>query len=680
MTTFTGDDVAKRVENANGEVIGTVTDVDGETARIQPRSGMVDSIKAALGWRRPREEGVTIRADAVSEITTETVRLEPTPTGDPTDVRPATGEAEGEGAGESEQRTSTEPDVAGDGPDRGVATDDSEHGLEIDDPNDELATGDTADSADGETDAVDDPIGSATPPEPEGRPDGEEGTERERDRDPGRDRQRATADDGRERRDDRSTDREPEPEPAAEDRNSSPIEPLESTDTDGDERGEAADADADAGAAEDERAPSASDSAPESDDDSIDVADATATERPNRVGEPAIDEPVTESEPENETADGGEARTKGEETRDLTDEPNVGSGTRSLEAVGGSAADGSPGEESRAESAAAEGALADEVDRGVDIESAVDDADSDATAPDADATDPAEELETGPDLEAAVESADSPADGTPEEHRDEGPDPALEIEPGIDAASAIGATESMSTAASESEAESGPAGQRTDIDTGPGTAMHRGLTDGESATELDDTDDGESDEAPEPSGERTRRPSSKRNAPDRSSADSVAITPITAAVAAQRAALATNRTAAKLGATAQRNAARTALAGPLLAQRGTLAFAQAAARSYANGVATMLGTGTTSDANRDGAGTDAERSTDEALASLEETHSRLADEDLNRELASHLERVRELQSAADEFDRRERTERAVELLERQTELLRRCQGRLEGER
>ncbi|RKD98433.1 PRC-barrel domain-containing protein [Halopiger aswanensis] len=700
MTTFTDDDLEKRVENANGEVIGTVTDVDGETARVEPRSGMVDSIKAALGWRQTPADTMTIRADAVDEITPETIRLEATPADGatdastpaaertPTDADASSEDQPGDAASPTEidDRTANgaepEPTVGDDelDQDRGIATDDSERGLETDDSDGELATGDRASGTDAENDAVDEPIGSATPPEPQYGPNGEGGAERERDRDSERDREGVTAGDIEAQREGTSTGRDSESEPG--DGTSSPIEPLTSSDSDDDERAETADIGPDADT--DKDAAPASDSDLESDDDSIDIADATAAERPNRVGEPAIDDPVPQPDSTTETTDRGEEGTD-EETTTLADEPNIGSGTRSLEDVGGSADDtDSPDEGSGAESVAAEGNLADEVDRGVDIEAAVDESDSDAPAPDAESTDPADELETGPGLEAAVESDeadDSAAGGTADETQDEGSDPALEIEPGIDAA-ATESAESTSTfgdeSERESEPESGPAGQRVDVDTGPGTAMHRELTDEDAPTaEADDTD-GERDETPESNGERPRRPSPEGDSRTRSAAGSAATAPLTAAVAAQRMALGTNRAVAKLGATAQRNAARAALAGPLFAQRGTLEFAGTAAQSYTNGVTAMLGTSATSEPNQGDAGTDAEQSIDKALASLEETHSRIADgdEDLSRELSAHLERVRELQST-DEFDRRERIEQVTELLERQTALLRRCQQHLE---
>ncbi|TYL39356.1 hypothetical protein CV102_08785 [Natronococcus pandeyae] len=72
---FTDDDLEKTVENANGETIGTVTAVEGDVAQVEPRDGVMDSIRAALGWTGTQET-VSIRDDTVEEITDEVIRLE----------------------------------------------------------------------------------------------------------------------------------------------------------------------------------------------------------------------------------------------------------------------------------------------------------------------------------------------------------------------------------------------------------------------------------------------------------------------------------------------------------------------------------------------------------------------------------------------------------------------------
>ncbi|PCR89977.1 hypothetical protein [Natrinema ejinorense] len=74
--TFSPDDIDKAVENANGEAIGPVTEIDGDTARVEPSSGVVDSIRAALGWRRGADDTVRIREDAIASVSDDVIRLE----------------------------------------------------------------------------------------------------------------------------------------------------------------------------------------------------------------------------------------------------------------------------------------------------------------------------------------------------------------------------------------------------------------------------------------------------------------------------------------------------------------------------------------------------------------------------------------------------------------------------
>lgn len=75
--TFTDGDIDKRVENATNETIGIITAIEDEDklAYVTPRSGLVDSIRAAVGWDEPIDEPIPIRASAVDEITEDAVRL-----------------------------------------------------------------------------------------------------------------------------------------------------------------------------------------------------------------------------------------------------------------------------------------------------------------------------------------------------------------------------------------------------------------------------------------------------------------------------------------------------------------------------------------------------------------------------------------------------------------------------
>ncbi|GAB3665560.1 hypothetical protein [Halopiger thermotolerans] len=75
MTTFTADDIGKRVESATGEPIGSVVNIDRETAYVDPTADAVASLKAVLDWDGGTDT-VPLADDAVGEITDEAVRLE----------------------------------------------------------------------------------------------------------------------------------------------------------------------------------------------------------------------------------------------------------------------------------------------------------------------------------------------------------------------------------------------------------------------------------------------------------------------------------------------------------------------------------------------------------------------------------------------------------------------------
>lgn len=73
---FSGDDVGKTVENAEGREVGTVTEVDGATARVEPDPGLVDSIKASLGWETDADDAYEIDEGSVREIGEDRITLE----------------------------------------------------------------------------------------------------------------------------------------------------------------------------------------------------------------------------------------------------------------------------------------------------------------------------------------------------------------------------------------------------------------------------------------------------------------------------------------------------------------------------------------------------------------------------------------------------------------------------
>ncbi|QLG48827.1 hypothetical protein [Natrinema halophilum] len=73
--TITDDDVGKTVESADGEPLGTVVDVEAETAGVEPEPEMTDSIAAVLDWDGGSGETVPLEGDAVDEVPHNAVQL-----------------------------------------------------------------------------------------------------------------------------------------------------------------------------------------------------------------------------------------------------------------------------------------------------------------------------------------------------------------------------------------------------------------------------------------------------------------------------------------------------------------------------------------------------------------------------------------------------------------------------
>ncbi|SEP85048.1 hypothetical protein [Natrinema salaciae] len=108
-------DVDKTVENANGDVIGTITEIEGETVSVEPRSGVIDSIRAALGWERAHEDTVRIHESAVASISGDVIRLE-SESADPT-AGAGTDDGEREDSSESTRERRLESDTGPSEPD-----------------------------------------------------------------------------------------------------------------------------------------------------------------------------------------------------------------------------------------------------------------------------------------------------------------------------------------------------------------------------------------------------------------------------------------------------------------------------------------------------------------------------------------------------------------------------------
>ena len=74
-TNITSEDEGKHVVSANGDEIGMVTEVDGDTAHVDPDPGITDTIRSKLGWGDADRENYMLPSDQISTITDDEIRL-----------------------------------------------------------------------------------------------------------------------------------------------------------------------------------------------------------------------------------------------------------------------------------------------------------------------------------------------------------------------------------------------------------------------------------------------------------------------------------------------------------------------------------------------------------------------------------------------------------------------------
>jgi len=72
---LTASDEGKRVVNANGDKIGMLTEVRGETAYLDPDPGMTEKVKSMLDMTDADAGDFTISGTAIDTITDDEVRL-----------------------------------------------------------------------------------------------------------------------------------------------------------------------------------------------------------------------------------------------------------------------------------------------------------------------------------------------------------------------------------------------------------------------------------------------------------------------------------------------------------------------------------------------------------------------------------------------------------------------------
>lgn len=75
MATLTSEDVGKILVDVEGEELGVVTDVEDNTAWIDPEPGLGEAILAAFGWTEKNEDDYSIDGDLVDTVTDEEIRV-----------------------------------------------------------------------------------------------------------------------------------------------------------------------------------------------------------------------------------------------------------------------------------------------------------------------------------------------------------------------------------------------------------------------------------------------------------------------------------------------------------------------------------------------------------------------------------------------------------------------------
>ncbi|MBX0294911.1 PRC-barrel domain containing protein [Haloarcula nitratireducens] len=73
--TFTDDDEGKEVVDASGNTLGLVTEIEDDTAFVDPDPGLTETVKADLGRADADSDEYTVKQDAVETKADEKLHL-----------------------------------------------------------------------------------------------------------------------------------------------------------------------------------------------------------------------------------------------------------------------------------------------------------------------------------------------------------------------------------------------------------------------------------------------------------------------------------------------------------------------------------------------------------------------------------------------------------------------------
>ncbi|NLV10284.1 hypothetical protein GOC74_10115 [Halomicrobium mukohataei] len=73
---FMAEDRGKNVLTADGDMIGTIENIEGSNAHVTPSSSLDQSVRTKLGWTTEGEDVYELSHSAVAQISDEEVHLE----------------------------------------------------------------------------------------------------------------------------------------------------------------------------------------------------------------------------------------------------------------------------------------------------------------------------------------------------------------------------------------------------------------------------------------------------------------------------------------------------------------------------------------------------------------------------------------------------------------------------
>lgn len=74
-TELTSDDEGKPVVY-EGDTVGRVVEVEGDTAHVDPDPGITETVKSKLGWAEAEANSIPIHPNSIEEVTEDELRID----------------------------------------------------------------------------------------------------------------------------------------------------------------------------------------------------------------------------------------------------------------------------------------------------------------------------------------------------------------------------------------------------------------------------------------------------------------------------------------------------------------------------------------------------------------------------------------------------------------------------